>query len=428
MYIDQIRIENFRTFRKEKLPITFCHPQQDWKKLGFPKAPSAPNVNLILGNNAAGKTTLLKAIALACLGPAVGDSGIFPYRLVRRETAVAVKGKSRTKLPVPDRAMIEANLTLHEQDGSPDGSGIRSEVAIELLGDLERLEWQGKGRKELDPKWSGIFSEKSWSFFFVGYGSVRRVESRERFDAGSRRKRAFARGQRVMGLFEEEFSLVPLNSWLPAMRKGNPGRHTQVVNLIGRIMAGDHYQFTGEQDSSGEYLFEKGGLTVPYPALSDGYRSFFGWLGDLLHHVCMTTPNGKKLVENRGIVMVDEIDLYLHPKWQMTVIQTLAKELPNIQFIVTSHSPLIVGSLEWMNIIMMKPGVKQSSKAERIEWAVHGLDADQILLTEFFGLKSTRAPGKKRQLKELTLKAREGDSEAAIKLLAEMSGGMEVVK
>jgi hypothetical protein len=307
MYIDQIRIENFRTFRKEKLPITFCHPQQDWEKMGFPKAPTSPNVNLILGNNAAGKTTLLKAIALACLGPAVGDSGIFPYRLVRREVAVAGKGKSRASAqPMPDRATIEAELTLHAQDGSPDGSSLRSEVAVLLRGDLEKLEWQGGNDKETDPKWDGIFSEKSWSFFFVGYGSVRRVESRERYDAGSRRKRAFARGQRVMGMFEEEFSLVPLNSWLPALKEGtadqrkNPGRHTQVVNLIGRIMAGDHYQFTGDQDASGEYLFEKGGLTVPYPALSDGYRSFFGWLGDLLYHVCMTTPNGKNLVENRG--------------------------------------------------------------------------------------------------------------------------------
>ena len=162
--------------------------------------------------------------------------------------------------------------------------------------------------------------------------------------------------------------------------------------------------------------------------MSDGYRAFLGWLGDLLFHVCETCPSGKKLKENKGIVMVDEIDLHLHPKWQMTVLQTLAKELPNIQFIVTSHSPLVVGSLEWMNIIVMKPGTKQSSTAKRIEWAVHGLDADQVLLTDFFGMDSTRAPGKKRTLKELTLRARKGDTEAAKELLEQMSRGVEAVK
>lgn len=134
------------------------------------------------------------------------------------------------------------------------------------------------------------------------------------------------------------------------------------------------------------------------------------------------------LRENKGIVMVDEIDLHLHPTWQMTVLRTLATDLPNIQFIVTSHSPLIVGSLEWMNIIVMEPGPKQSSTTKRIEWPVHGLDADQILLSDFFGMESTRAPSRSKRLKTLSLKAREGDTEAAKKLLEEMSRGAEVAR
>lgn len=81
-----------------------------------------------------------------------------------------------------------------------------------------------------------------------------------------------------------------------------------------------------------------------------------------------------------------------------------------------------------MDIILMQPSVKLSSTAKRIEWAVHGLDADQVLLTDFFGLESTRAPGKKRQLKALSLKARDGDTEAAKQILEEMSKGMEVAK
>jgi predicted ATP-binding protein involved in virulence len=189
-------------------------------------------------------------------------------------------------------------------------------------------------------------------------------------------------------------------------------------------MGKGHYTFSGAMQER-EFVFERGGLKVPFPAMSDGYRAYLGWLGDLLYHVCMTCPSGKKLVENKGIVMVDEIDLHLHPQWQLTVLPTLAKALPNIQFIVTSHSPLIVGSLEWMNIILMSPGTKQSSRPERIQFAIHGLDADQVLLTEFFGLESTRVAGKKRQLKNLTLQAREGDAGAAKKLLDEMSRGLE---
>ena len=116
---------------------------------------------------------------------------------------------------------------------------------------------------------------------------------------------------------------------------------------------------------------------------------------------------------------------HIHPKWQINVLSVLAYALPNIQFIVTSHSPLVVGSLEWMNIIFMAPGPKQSSRPRRIKKAIHGLDADQILLTDFFGMRSTRVSAKESQLQKLTKNAREGNIAAAKELLRELSRGME---
>lgn len=409
MYIDHIEIENFRTFRKSK--ITFCHADQDFVAAGMP-VPQLPNMNLLLANNGYGKTSLLKAIALAALGPAVGKSGIYPYYLIRRES-----GQKELQ-----RAVLKAGFRVHEQDGAP-VSHIESCVEVSSEGDLEILEWTNGDQTP----WHLVYSSGSDAFFMVGYGATRRVSKSNRMEQSGK---SSPRAARIMGLFEDDYSLRPLNTWLPRYKESNQlrGRYVQVVHLLNLLVGKDNWAFTGKQDKEGEYLYGKKGVEVPFPALSDGYRAFLGWLGDLLFHVCETCPSGKKLKENKGIVMVDEIDLHLHPKWQMTVLQTLAKELPNIQFIVTSHSPLVVGSLEWMNIIVMKPGTKQSSTAKRIEWAVHGLDADQVLLTDFFGMDSTRAPGKKRTLKELTLKARKGDNEAAKELLEQMSRGVEAVK
>lgn len=64
MYIDHLSLTNFRTFRESR--IDFVHPEQDFKGLGLP-VPKLKNVNLLLGNNGMGKTTLLKAIALSAL-------------------------------------------------------------------------------------------------------------------------------------------------------------------------------------------------------------------------------------------------------------------------------------------------------------------------------------------------------------------------
>jgi len=406
MYIDRIELESFRTFRRAN-PIDFVHPDQDFSALEFPR-PKLANINLLLGDNGFGKSSMLKGIALAALGPAVGKSGIFPYRFVRREPTPG-KGALRP-------STIKATFTSHPQDRCP--PKLESHVEVVPEGDLESLEWRHPEQKS----WHPIFSSSSDAFFLVGYGASRRVEKPNRTE---RSGGSAARAKRVMSLFEEDYALRPLNTWLPGMKSSNRGRYTQVVNLIDRLMGRGHYEFKGEQDSEGEFLFRRGGLVIPFSALSDGYRAYIGWIADMLFHVTATCPSGKKLVENRGIVLVDEIDLHLHPKWQMTALPTLARELPNIQFIVTSHSPLVVGSLEWMNIIVMSAGPRQSSVPRRIESAVHGLDADQVLLTDFFGLESTRAPSRKRTLKQLTLKARTGDTEAAKKLLEQMSRGME---
>jgi hypothetical protein len=409
MYIDEIEIENFRTFRKSQ--ICFCHADQDFKTVGMP-VPRLPNVNLLLADNGYGKTSFLKAIALAALGPAVGRSGIYPYHLIRHEA-----GGRESK-----RAVLKATFTAHEQDAAP-FNHIDSHVEVIPEGDLELLEW-----RQGDPKpWHPVFSSHSDAFFVVGYGATRRVSRSTRIEQSGK---SSPRAARMMGLFDDEYSLRPLNSWLPRYEESKRlrGRYVQVAHLLTRLVGKGGWAFTGKQDKDGEYLYGQKGAEVPFPSLSDGYRAFLGWLGDLLFHVCETCPSGKKLKENKGIVMVDEIDLHLHPKWQMTVLHALAKELPNIQFIVTSHSPLIVGSLEWMNIIVMQPGPRQSSRAKRIEWAVHGLDADQVLLTDFFGMDSTRAPGKGRMLKQLALRARDGDTNAAKELLDQMSRGVEGIQ
>lgn len=391
MYIERLDLENIRTFTGGK-PLDFVHPDGDYRPPKSEKAdkdsrlpkPRLPNVTLLLGDNGSGKTTVLRALAAAAFGPAAKD--------LLRDSSLVRFGETTGR--------IFANLRLHPQDRAHE-ENIESDLGLQRRG--ERLEVQ-IGSPSFEQNWSPIYESENDAFFIVGYGATRRVEQLERYDSGARSKSRAKRDQRVWSLFEDSFSLIPLASWLPRLQKENPGRHKQVVNLIDKLQAPGHYRFSGKQDKQGDYLFNRGEMPVPFQSLSDGYRAFTGWVADLLFHVCYGCPSGKMLVENSGVVLVDEIDLHLHPKWQMQVIATVAKTLPRMQFVFTSHSPLVAGSLEWMNIITLKVGAKTNRTiAKRLKQSIHGMDADQILLTDFFGLKTTMAPSKRRQIDQMVL-------------------------
>lgn len=406
MYITSIVLKDFRTFAAGRLD--FVQREQKFDA-SFPR-PKLANVNVLLGDNGAGKTSVLRAIALAGLGPVVADAGIFPNSLVRK-----------TRRRTADSASVSAEFLRHDQDGGAPGP-LTSVVSILRREDVEQLRWGGTS----EIGWEAIYKQRNDAFFMVGYGATRRVERPESFNLGAMLKSRSPRAQRVLGLFEDSYALIPLGVWLPELKSSNPGRYSQVLTLLNKVLIGSDYKFTAELDG-GDYLFERrGGASIGFQSLSDGYRALIGWVADLLYHVCMTCPSGKKLVDNRGIAMVDEVDLHLHPGWQMRIVGSLARALPMIQFIFTSHSPLVVGSLEWMNVIVMRKhgaGVR----AERITQAIHGLDADQLLLTDLFGLESTRAPTKARELKALGEKARDGDADAALAVLRQMSKGTETI-
>ena len=407
MYIESITLEEFRSFRKAS--IDFVHP--DMEATDGPDALRTGNMNLVIGGNGSGKTTLLKGVALASLGPAVTDSGIFPYHLVRRESGRAAD----------DGANIEARYTLNAQDRKGDVpdrvSRIESRLRVQRRGDLERFKWTHMD----DDAWNPIYSKSSDAFFFVGYGASRHVEKVERVDGAGRQASSFTRARRVMSLFEETYSLLPLSHWLPRYQIGNPGRFVQVRALINRLLGPGRYRFTGKMED-GEYVFQLGSTRVPFPALSDGYQAYLGWIGDLLYHVCETCPKGKKLDQNQGIVMVDEVDLHLHPAWQLELLPRLAAALPRIQFIATSHSPLLVGSLEWRNIVIARQRKNGTSALIRSRVDVSKLDADQILLTELFGLRTTRSAAQSDRIRQLLDHTRQGDVGAARELMAELSG------
>jgi len=138
--------------------------------------------------------------------------------------------------------------------------------------------------------------------------------------------------------------------------------------------------------------------------MSDGYRSALALLADILRHVINAyginglterSQDGKVYIRRSGVVLIDEIDAHLHPEWQRTIGFWLKKHFPCIQFLVTTHSPLVCQAADKNGIFVLpEPGSRELPRAltdeERLK--VIASRPDTILLGPAFGLENTRSP------------------------------------
>jgi energy-coupling factor transporter ATP-binding protein EcfA2 len=93
---------------------------------------------------------------------------------------------------------------------------------------------------------------------------------------------------------------------------------------------------------------------VPLKRLSLGYKTVIAWIVDLAARLIDRYPHSKDPLSEPAVVLVDEIDLHLHPKWQRTIMSFLTQRFPNTQFIVTAHSPLVVQAAGNANIVLLR--------------------------------------------------------------------------
>ena len=387
MYLKSLKIERFRAFRRSEI------------RLHYPGAAASerhryPNVNVLLGNNGMGKSAALKAAAIALMSPIIGSTGYRPFLLVRREAG-----------RISEPAVVEAHVALTDQDLDGGGRTVpKRPVLGARISRRRTTETCEPYPKAVGPVWDAMYEESSAAFFFVGYGVSRTVESPDKADSSLRRRSRHLRYQRVAGLFEEQTTLMPLVAWLPRL----------VTLLKGLLPAGTDFRGL---TPDGDYAFRHRGIDVPFGALSDGFRAYIGWIGDFLYHVCHCCPEGTRLVDFRGIVMIDEVDLHLHPEWQLLVLPTVSRALPLLQFVCTTHSPIVAGTVESANLFLVVPDGDSASVLARPEVEVHGLTADQILMSPHFGLESTRAPDFYEKLRQVSAAVSRGEPGAAARFM-----------
>ena len=94
-----------------------------------------------------------------------------------------------------------------------------------------------------------------------------------------------------------------------------------------------------------DIVYTENGQPLPISYLSAGYQSLLWIVMDIAFRIALLNPHmGREMFMTPGVVLIDELDMHLHPKWQWNVLRALRETFPNIQFIVATHSPILVSS------------------------------------------------------------------------------------
>lgn len=102
-----------------------------------------------------------------------------------------------------------------------------------------------------------------------------------------------------------------------------------------------------------QMVVEKKGKQLAVNQLSDGEKTYIALVGDLCRRLVLANPTLANPLEGEGIVLIDELDLHLHPQWQTEITTRLCETFPNVQFIVTTHSPLVITNVQTQQLRIM---------------------------------------------------------------------------
>jgi predicted ATP-binding protein involved in virulence len=174
---------------------------------------------------------------------------------------------------------------------------------------------------------------------------------------------------------------------------------------------------------------EKNGQTLTVNQLSDGEKCLMALVMDITRRMAIANPNRRDPLKGDGIILIDEIDLHLHPKWQRMVIQKLLEVFPECQFLISTHSPHVITHVQPDNIFLLSmtdTGLESVQPSES-----YGKTVERIL-EDLMGLETTRPDDVENEIQKIYEQIDQGNLDGAKqsigKLETRIGGDSELVK
>lgn len=367
MKIKKLKIQNFRCYENIELELK-------------------NNYTVLIGINGAGKTTVLDAISVALGGyisnfDGMGIHGINKsdshykmYELgsrIEREHQFPVKISTIGEI---DNYRVEWTRSLNKENGRTTNVGAKEIIAYAT----ELQEKVKSGNKEV-------------ILPLIAYYGTGRLWMQKREKNSKKSKESFSRLKGYIDCLDSASNEKMMLKWFEKMTylELQEGEKIPELEVVRRAL-NNTYEIIDEsiEKANFNYKVKSGELEVsirrkngtveslPLRILSDGIKSTMSMIADIAYRIAILNPQllDNILQETSGIVLIDEIDMHLHPSWQSKIIKVLTKTFPKVQFIFTTHSPSVLANIPNENILILN-----DLEIYQLEEKTYGRDIESIV-------------------------------------------------
>jgi len=406
-----------------------------------PTLKHASNVTVLVGNNGAGKTTILKSIAtslswlVARLRLEKGNGNHLQEDDIRNgaSTALLVIGVANKSIPFDPEDRIEDILFTWGVARTRQGrkSAVHSSLAeASRLADVYRDELTANDKASL-PLIAYYPVERSVLEIPLKIKTKHTFDQLDGYDNSLNRGVDFRRFFEWFREREDSENETGISDTALAEISEKFGPDSDVWKTLSKLKASSRdRQLTAVRSAIAAFMpgftnlrvqrkprlhmaIDKDGITLNVAQLSQGEKSMMALVGDIARRLAMMNQSLDNPLHGDGIVLIDEVDLHLHPKWQRSLIRQLSETFPNCQFVLTTHSPLVISDAKDVLVYVLNDGELHEHNG------LYGLDANQVLL-EVMDTDIRNSDVQKR-LNALLERLQDGDLEAAQKLFAELA-------
>ena len=412
MKIKNIKITNYRCFKKADIDFD-------------------EHITLIVGKNGVGKTAVLDAVAVSVSTFLLGIDG----------------GVSRSILK------DDARYEFHDLDGTIDPQH-QFPVSIDSIGDCldkQNVKWvrslnsaNGKTTIKEAGELTNIAKkvqnrimtgDKSMVLPLISYYGTGRLYAQKKEKRNIKSLTEFKRQVGYVDCMAAESNEKLMLNWfqmqtlksLQNQQKTGVLERPLLLKTVEKAICSSYERISGSKNATLIFDLDTHRLVLEFEAadgslqkfamdeMSDGYKNTLSMIGDIAYRMAVLNPTlgDRVLDETPGVVLIDEVDLHLHPQWQQTILSDLHAIFPNVQFIVSSHAPAVINSVPREQIRILDNGEIYMPAAQ-----TYGRDANSIL-REVMKV-SERPADVVRRLDTFYVCMDENDYEEADKMLTEI--------